>query len=144
MPIMDKNFFDKLREKQKVQQEKDEQLYLDLLPDDYKLLSIIGSTEPSTFSELCQGLKRPDIDMYPMNKAGWGSLFQGIRELESTGYIATASRGGRMVSFILTPLGAAAIKDWADNHRPLIATSEDDDAPVVFNREEFMPEGKPF
>lgn len=119
----------------------------DLIPTDYKILSIIGSTEASDFGELCNGLR--NIDMLPPkgDKSGWGAVFQQLRELQTQGYLNVETSGGRMQSFQLTSKGADAVRGYADTSRGILQEvdrRESEERISPFNKEDFFPTGKPF
>ena len=72
------------------------------------LLAAIGSTEASTFSELCEALGG-DL---PEGKSEWRLLFEAVTHAEAYGYIEV-ERGetNRIESLILTELGLARVRE---------------------------------
>ena len=86
--------------------------------NDLQFLSLIGSTEETTFNELCTGLG----DDCPDDTAGWRALFQRIREFERQGYVEVARTQGKIDSLQLTESGAGLIRDRLDAKRGLLST----------------------
>lgn len=84
--------------------------------DDLKFLSLIASTEETTFNELCTALG----DDCPHETSGWRDLFQQIRELESQGYIEVTRTAGKIDGLMLTESGAGLIRDRLDAQRGLL------------------------
>jgi len=72
------------------------------------LLQAIGSTEPSTFNEICRGLG----DNCPErgDSQSWGQLFRMIEEAEVAQLITVSRTRGSLDSAILTEAGVAALK----------------------------------
>lgn len=73
------------------------------------LLSSIGSTEPSTFNEMCHGLEGDCPEKG--DSAAWGELFETIRGAETLGLIKVDRVGGRIDSLILTPTGVERLRE---------------------------------
>lgn len=69
------------------------------------LLGAIGSTEESSFSEICQGLG----DKCPENREEWGQFFRWIKEAEEEDLIVVSKTNGKIDSAILTDLGKAEL-----------------------------------
>lgn len=114
---------------------------------DLKLLSIIGYTEPSTFFELCDGLRRPDINMCPAkgDKASWAGLFINLRALADDGLLIVKTVNKRMESFQLTDAGADIVRDFADGRRPILeAIEEDERESDPYSWEESVRKDRPF
>ena len=80
------------------------------------ILSAIGSTEETSFSEFCQALG----DDIPDEKAEWAKLFRTLRELERHGFVDITEAGGKVYSMILTEPGAARVRDKLDAKRDLL------------------------
>ena len=68
-----------------------------------KLLSAIGSTEPSTFNEICQGLG----DYCPADKQEWREFFHELRSAEKEGLVTVERTGDTIDSVMLTESGVA-------------------------------------
>jgi hypothetical protein len=83
---------------------------------DLEFLSLIGSTEETSFSELCQQLG----DDCPDDKAGWRDLFAKIRDLERQCYLEVTRTQGRIDGLMLTESGAGLIRDRLDAKRGLL------------------------
>ena len=72
-------------------------------------LGAIGSTEESTFSEICRGLgeDRPEKG----DKRGWCDLFDTIRKAENDGLVEISyGRAGEIEGAILTEAGVAELR----------------------------------
>lgn len=71
------------------------------------LLNAIGSTEPTTFSELCDALgpDKPEKD----DKRAWYILFELIRRAEEDGDIVVDRDGRTLNSVMLTADGVARL-----------------------------------
>lgn len=84
-----------------------------------KILSCIGSTEPSTFSELCQALG----DDLPErgDKAGWRQVFTLVESGERMGFIEVDRVAGKIDSLMLTRQGADRVRGKLDAKRGLLA-----------------------
>lgn len=70
------------------------------------LLSAVGSTEETTFGELCSALG----DDRPEDKSEWRDLFLSIDAAENNGQIEVSRSGRQIDSLILTESGVAALK----------------------------------
>lgn len=80
------------------------------------VLSAIGSTEPSSFNELCSGLDRH----CPEERSEWAQLFKIIKKLE-TAKLVEVTRDGRDIEGLqLTEAGANRIRDRKDAGRALL------------------------
>lgn len=90
-----------------------------------RIMSAIGSTEPSTFGELCGGLKR--AGMYPDSKAEWKLVFETIEQLEAAGLLEAERYGpeDRLQQVQLTEAGAAIVRSALDRKRDLLAALEE-------------------
>lgn len=67
-----------------------------------KVLKCIGSTESSSFNEICQGLG----DDCPEHRSEWGQLFRLLETAEKDGLIEIdRASNGRIDSAILTEAG---------------------------------------
>lgn len=80
------------------------------------LLGHIGSTEETTFNELCRALG----DDCPREKSGWRELFQRINDLERQCYIEVSRLNGKIDGIILTESGANLVRDRNDAKRGLL------------------------
>jgi len=87
---------------------------------DLEFLSLIGSTEESTFNELCSALG----DDCPTEKGEWRELFERIRDLEKQGYIEVTRTQGKIDGLQLTEQGAGLIRDRLDAKRGLLSLVE--------------------
>lgn len=83
---------------------------------DLELLGHIGSTEETTFNELCRALG----DDCPREKSEWRELFQRINDLERQSYIEVSRLSGKIDGIILTEAGANLIRDRNDAKRGLL------------------------
>lgn len=83
---------------------------------DLDLLGHIGSTEETTFNELCRALG----DDCPREKSEWRELFNRINDLERQCYIEVSRLGGKIDGIILTEAGANLIRDRNDSKRDLL------------------------
>lgn len=83
---------------------------------DLDLLGHIGSTEETTFNELCRALG----DDCPGEKSEWRKLFQRINDLERQCYIEVSRLNGKIDGIILTESGANLIRERNDSKRPLL------------------------
>lgn len=74
-----------------------------------KLLTLIGSTEPTTWREFCVDLQddRPDKG----DKAGWREIFEGLEFLEKSDLITIERRNGVIEQMQLTSLGAERARE---------------------------------
>lgn len=86
--------------------------------DDLDFLSLIASTEETTFNELCSALR--DDCPEPGDKSGWRDLFQKIRDLERQSYIEVTRTQGKIDGLMLTESGAGLIRDRLDAKRGLL------------------------
>ncbi len=82
---------------------------------DLDLLSHIGSTEETTFNELCRALG----DDCPREKSEWRELFARINDLERQLYVEVTRLNGKIDGMILTESGANLIRDRNDSKREL-------------------------
>lgn len=85
--------------------------------DDLKFLSLIGSTEESSFNELCSALG----DERPSEKSEWRELFVKIERLEREGYLGVVRANGKIDGLLLSETGAALIRDRLDANRGLLS-----------------------
>lgn len=83
------------------------------------ILAAIGSTEPSSFSEFCSGLKDCPTKG---DKAGWREVFSTLDTLERSGFVVIGRNGRSIESLILTDAGADRIRAKLDNGRGLFAS----------------------
>jgi DNA-binding transcriptional ArsR family regulator len=83
------------------------------------VLSAIGSTEPSSFSEFCRALK--DCPMKG-DVAGWREVFETLERLERQGLVVVERQGRSIESLILTDTGADRIRAKLDAGRGLFAS----------------------
>lgn len=83
---------------------------------DIEFLSLIGSTEGTTFNELCAALG----DDCPSEKSEWRELFERIRDLERQCYIEVSRTQGKIDSLMLTESGAGLIRERLDSKRGLL------------------------
>jgi hypothetical protein len=86
---------------------------------DLNFLSLIASTEETTFNELCTALG--DDCPEPGDKGGWRDLFAKIRDLERQCYIEVTRTAGKIDGLMLTESGAALIRDRLDSQRGLLS-----------------------
>ena len=84
---------------------------------DLNFLQQIGSTEETTFNELCTALG----DDCPGDKAAWRDLFAKIRDLERQCYIEVTRTAGKIDGLMLTESGASLIRDRLDSQRGLLS-----------------------
>ena len=70
------------------------------------LLQCIGSTEESSFGEVCQALG----DDKPADRSEWGAFFRSVEDLERQGLIEVSRVNGKIDSMILTEAGAARVR----------------------------------
>lgn len=73
------------------------------------LLKSIGSTEESSFNEICQALG--DDCPEKGDSVAWGELFRLIDSAEKSGLIEVSRTNRRTDSAILTEAGAARVKE---------------------------------
>lgn len=88
--------------------------------NDIEFLSLIGSTEETTFNELCSALG----DDCPDNKYAWRDLFAHIRDLERQSYIEVTRTQGKIDGIQLTESGASLIRDRLDAKRGLLSLAK--------------------
>jgi len=83
-----------------------------------QILSAIGSTEPSSFSEFCRALSdcpaRGDT-------AAWREVFAALEWCEHQGWVVIERSGRSIESLILTKAGANKIREKLDKSRGLFA-----------------------
>lgn len=84
---------------------------------DIEFLSLIGSTECTTFNEMCSALG----DDCPSEKSEWAALFTRIRDLERQCYIEVTRTAGKIDGLILSESGRAMIRDRLDRKRGLLS-----------------------
>lgn len=89
-----------------------EQMVAEQEQKDLQILSVIGSTEPSTFNELCNGLRRLNICPEKGDKTGWGTLFRKLGEYKAEGLVIVEMDGRNMKSFQLTKVGADKVREF--------------------------------
>lgn len=87
---------------------------------DLDFLSLIGSTEETTFNELCSALG----DDCPHDKSEWRELFQRVERFEREGYVGVIRENGRIEGLILSESGAALIRERLDKKRGLLSLVE--------------------
>lgn len=85
---------------------------------DLDFLSLIGSTEETTFNELCAQLG----DDRPRERGEWRALFMRIEGYERDGYIEVSRLNGKIDGMLLTEPGAALIRDRNDSKRGLLSS----------------------
>ena len=85
--------------------------------DDLNFLSLIGSTESTSFGELCSAMG----DDCPSEKSEWRALFQRIRDLERESYIEVSRTAGKIDSLLLTEAGANLVRERLDAKRGLLS-----------------------
>ena len=85
--------------------------------DDEKILSAIGSTEETSFSEFCQALGGD----CPEGRDEWREMFQTLRRLEDEGLIDVSKLDGKIDGMILTEAGADRIRAKMDARRGLLS-----------------------
>lgn len=73
------------------------------MKDTLNFLNCIGSTEETTFGELCQALG--DDCPEKGDRQGWASLFKTIKDAERAGLIEVSRSEGGIDGIILTPDG---------------------------------------
>ena len=84
---------------------------------DLDFLALIGSTEETTFNELCSALGGD----CPDNKDEWRQLFAQIRDLERQSYVEVTRTAGKIDGLMLTDSGAALIRDRLDKKKGLLS-----------------------
>jgi len=82
------------------------------------LLSAIGSTEETTFNELCQALG--DDCPERGNTPEWRDLFRTVSCAEKEGLVRVDRVGGKIGTLILTEAGAARVREKLDRRRGLL------------------------
>lgn len=82
------------------------------------ILSAIGSTEPSTFSEFCSALG--DDCPASGDKNGWRAVMNFIGLGERSGFIEVDRVGGKIDSLQLTRQGADRVRSKLDAKRGLL------------------------
>ena len=96
-----------------------------LISDDEKrILAIIWSTEPMSFFDICNALRRIDMCPEKGDKKGWGQLFKLLGEFESVGYVDVERTGKSLESIQLTEKGRDLIRNFADMYRGLFKQLE--------------------
>lgn len=85
--------------------------------DDLNFLSLIASTEETSFNELCSALGED----CPHDKNGWRKLFSRIRSLEDRGFVGVIRTAGKIDGMLLTESGAALIRERLDRKRGLLS-----------------------
>ena len=85
--------------------------------EDDKVLSAIGSTSETSFSEFCQALEGD----CPEGKDEWREIFQTLRRLGDEGLIEVSRDGNRIEGMILTEAGANRIRAKMDSRRGLLS-----------------------
>lgn len=90
------------------------------------LLSAIGSSEPSTFHEFCQGLKRTPSGL-PTGTDAWRECFAGIEWLAHLGLVTIKKANGKIDTLQLTPTGADTVRKHLDANKPLFQALPDDE-----------------
>ena len=82
------------------------------------ILSAIGSTEPSTFSEFCQALG--DDCPASGDKDNWRRVLNLISTCAQLGFITVDRVGGKIGSLMLTKQGADRVRSKLDAKRGLL------------------------
>lgn len=89
--------------------------------EENRILSAIGSTEPSTFAEFCRAYadcpERGDT-------AGWRELFGAMEWLEHQKLVVIERTNNRIGSLQLTDAGADRVRGQMDAARGLLASLE--------------------
>lgn len=80
-----------------------------------QLLEAIGSTEPSSFNEVCRALG--DNCPEKGDKMEWAALFSGLDEAERDGLVDVGRMNGKIETVILTESGVAALKQLQSEDR---------------------------
>ena len=107
-----------------------ERMQLEQEQKDLQILSVIGSTEASTFGELCNALRRVNLCPEKGDKTAWGMLFKKLGEYGRDGWLKIEMEGRNMKTFQLTKESADKVRDFADSQRELFNyDSQDDTAP---------------
>ena len=91
---------------------------------DLEIMQHIGSTEPSTFFELCNALRTHGLCPEKGDKAAWSNLFKTLNKFVAEGYATCKKHNNQIQSIQLTKEGADKIRDYADKNRPLIVEDE--------------------
>lgn len=104
-----------------------EQMVAEQEEKDLKILSVIGYTEPSTFSELCNGLRTLAICPEKGDKTGWSVLFRKLGEFKTGNLVAIVMEGRNMKLFQLTQLGADKVRAYSERQRGLFQVQEEED-----------------
>jgi DNA-binding transcriptional ArsR family regulator len=82
------------------------------------ILSAIGSTEETTFSEFCSALGGDCPESG--GREGWREVFNHLRILERHGFVEISRSGNKIDSMVLTEAGANRIREKLDNQRGLL------------------------
>jgi len=88
-----------------------------LSEEDLDFLALIGSTEETSFNELCSALG----DDCPHEKSEWRDLFMKIERMERDGYIEVSRLNGRLEGLMLSESGASLIRERLDAKRGLLS-----------------------
>lgn len=102
-----------------------ERMQLEQEQKDLQILSVIGSTEASTFGELCNALRRVNLCPEKGDKTAWGMLFKKLGAYGKDGWLKIEMEGRNMKTFQLTKEGANKVRDFADSQRELFQIDED-------------------
>ncbi len=91
--------------------------------DEQRMLLAIGSTEPSTFSEICKALEE-DCPTKG-DRAAWSRFFRILTDLEAQGNVEIDRIKGNIDQAQLTPQGADRIRGELDSRRGLLGYLEE-------------------
>jgi len=87
---------------------------------DLEIMQHIGSTEPSTFFELCNSLRTHNLCPVKGDKAGWSSLFKTLHKFVADGDAVATKSGSNIQTIQLTKQGADKVREFADRNRMLL------------------------
>ena len=93
---------------------------------DLEIMQHIGSTEPSTFFELCNSLRTHNLCPVKGDKAGWSSLFKKLHKFVANGDAVATKSGSNIQTIQLTKQGADKVREFADRNRPILHFDDDD------------------
>lgn len=121
-----------------------------LTESEMKVLSLIWSTEPMEFFDLCNALRPHNMCPTKGDKAGWGMLFRTIGELQSRKLVnCIRNKNTKNIEQLqLTKDGANLVRSFADNNRELfrnlpVETESEDYEEWDSNKYQFSKE-RPF